>query len=235
MNLVDYFILFIIAICVMEGVYKGFLHALLGVGAFFLSWLASICFYPLLARGLDAKYDLALTLSTYVEGSDYLGSVENMHTAVASLSDDKLSSIIDAADFPLPFTGLIRQNVQDRAFSNIGLHTLGEYTNHTISIVVINLLCFLLVFFLARFILGFVINAADRAYGFPVLQQFDGLLGGSFGFISGIFIAFVLFTAVPAFLAVQSTAFFKQYFDSAFLGPFFYQSNFILNGIRGIL
>ncbi len=235
MNLVDAGILVVIVLCVLEGVHKGFLHALGGIAAFFFSWLLGVVLNPLVANSLNNSYDLLNTLSTYVEGADSLGNIENAKLLVNGLTESKLNSIIDHANFTTPFPQLIKLNVTSEAFREEGLRTLGEYTNHTLAIVILNIAAFLLVFVIARLVFGFILNGYDKTVGLPVLKHFDPLLGGGFGLVNGIFLLFALFILVPTFMAVQPVKFVQQYLDSSLLGSFFYQSNFILNSIRGVL
>lgn len=235
MNLVDVFIIIGIAVCILIGVYKGFLHSLLGIGAFLVSWLLSVILGPLVARSINKSYDLLNTLSIYIEGADSLGSIDNAKIPVNGLSDIKLDSIIDNANIPQPFPQLIKLNIKSQAFESAGMKTLGDYTNQTLSIVLINILAFFIIFIIARIVLQFFINGYDSTWNLPIINQYDSLLGGSFGLINGILFLFVIFILVPTFLAIQPTKIIQQYLDSSLLGGFFYKSNFLLNSMRGVL
>ena len=233
MNLVDFFIIVVLSACILIGVYKGFLHSLLGIGAFLISWLMCAILGPTVARSLDKSHKLLDTLSIYVEGADSLGSIDNAKIPVSELTDVRLDSIIDNANIPEPFPQLIKLNIKKGTFPQ--LQTLGDYTNQTLSIVLINILAFFVIFIIARVVLQFVINGYDSTWKLPIIRQYDSLLGGSFGLINGILFLFVIFILVPTFLAIQPTKIIQQYLDSSLLGSFFYKSNFILNSMRGVL
>ncbi len=235
MNLIDLFVIIVVAISVLHGIYRGFINSVSRIGAFFLSWLSAFIFSPLISRLIESKEELFASLITYVEGAEKLGNVENAKLLVDKISSADLNAIITNANFPQPFPALIKENVLNKAFADKGLATLGEYTNYTVVCTIVNILCFLIVFMIATVIFSFVINALDKTIRFPVLKQFDGLLGGGFGLILGCFSMFVIFLVVPIILVLMDIKYISEYLNNSFLGTFFYKYNFILNFIRGVI
>jgi uncharacterized membrane protein required for colicin V production len=233
MNLIDLFAIIVIAIAILEGVYRGFINSVCKVGAFFLSWITAFLLSPLLANSIPNENNLFQTLLTYADASEKLGTVDTSKMLISQLKQTDLNTIISNANFPQPFPNLIKQNVTNHAFSAKGITTLGEYTNETIVCIMINIISFLVIFLIAALIFGFIINALDNSFRFPVLRQMDGLLGGGFGLILGCFSLFIIFMIVPLILVLVDVKQITDYLNNSFLGSFFYKSNFILNFMRG--
>jgi uncharacterized membrane protein required for colicin V production len=235
MNLIDLFIILIVAIAVLEGVYRGFINSVSRIGAFFLSWITAFLFSPALAGFAQNQKDFFNYLITYVDVTEQLGNIENAKLLVGQIKETDLNAIISNANLPQPFPALIKDNVVNKAFESKGLTTLGQYANETIVCTIVNILCFLAIFLIATFLFIFIINALDRTLRFPVLRQFDGLLGGGFGLILGCFTLFVVFLVVPIILVMMEVKLVSDYLNSSFLGSFFYKSNFFMNFIRGVI
>jgi hypothetical protein len=154
---------------------------------------------------------------------------------VADIAPDQINQIITDSNLPAPFASLMRQNVLDQVFAGDGITTLGEYYNYTITNVCINILSFFIVFFLAKIVFTFVVNALNYTLEFPMLKKYDGLTGGVFGLLNGIFITYAVFTLTPLLLIVQPLQEIYDIVYDSLIAHIFYTSNFILNFIRGIV
>ena len=171
----------------------------------------------------------------YAEGSEQLVNFEDTKLLIENLSIDQIKELVSESNLPAPFSSLMVSNITGGVFSDQGVTTLGEYYNLTIANVCVNILSFFVVFFIARAILTFVINAANYTFKFPVLQMFDSTVGGVFGFLSGLFMTYAVFILMPLLLIVQPI---QQIYDIIYgsvFADFFYSSNFLLNFIRGTI
>lgn len=234
MNLINLVFILLITIAVLEGIYKGFLHSSLSLGAFFLSALTSYIFHPVVSAAVKASSSLFNFLLYYTEGAEKIKNFEDASLAVSGLTPDKLNSIITTSSAPEPFQALIRQNVQSHAFAAQGLSTIGEYFNMTIVCAVLNILSFLLVFLIARVLFAFVLGALNYTIEFPELKRYDRTIGGLFGASRGVLLCFLIVMLVPVIFLVMPVDKITEYYQSSSLGMFFYNNNFLLLLIRGI-
>jgi len=235
MNLIDVFIIIVIAITILEGIYKGFINSVSRIGAFFLSWISAFIFSPGIATLIQGNESIFTSLLTYVEGAEKLGNIENAKILIDQTKDTDLNTIINNANFPQPFTSLIKDNIANHAFANKGVTTLGDYVNQTITCTIVNIISFLFIFLIATLLFTFIINALDKTIKFPVLRQFDSLLGAGFGLILGCFTLFIIFLVIPIVLVLMDVKVVSEYLNGSFLGSFFYKSNFIMNFMRGVI
>ena len=233
MNWVTIVLFIIIGIGLLEGIYRGFLHSAVNLGAFFLSLLTSYLLYPVVSTAVKASKSIFGFLLYYTEGAEKIVSFEDTHLLINTLSPEKLNSIITTSALSPPFPTLIEQNVTTKAFAAEGLTTIGEYYNMTIVCAVLNILSFLLVFVAARIVYTFILGIVNYTVKFPELKQYDRITGALFGVSRGVLACFLVVTIVPVVLLVIPVDQISEYFTSSAVGMFFYQNNFLLHLISG--
>jgi uncharacterized membrane protein required for colicin V production len=235
LNLIDVFFIAVIFIAALEGIYKGFLHSSLSLGAFFLSILTSYIFYPVVSAAVKANSTMFNFFYYYTEGAEKIANFEDANLLINGLQPDKLHSVISTSTLTEPFTTLISQNVHNAAFASSGLKTLGDYYNMTIVCAVINIMSFIVVFLIARIIFSFVLGAVNYTVQFPELKRNDKVIGAFFGVSRGLMFCFLLITIIPVMFLVVPVNQITQYFQNSSIGMFFYQHNFFLHLIRGVI
>ena len=234
MNLVSVFLLILICFTLLEGVYRGFMHSIINLGAFFLSIITSFIFSPLVSSAVKANDDIFNFMLYYTEGAEKIAVFKDTSLPIASMTQDKLQSIIAASNLNEPFSTLIHQNVTSSAFAPEGLTTIGQYYNMTIVCTVLNILSFLVMFLIAYIIYTFILGLVNYTVKFPELKQYDRFTGASFGAVRGLMICFLIIMIVPVVFLLLPVDQVADYFYASKLGMFFYNNNFFLHLIRGI-
>ncbi len=235
MNWVNLVLILIILIMVLEGIQRGFLRSAMNLGAFFLSIITSYFFYPVVSTAVKANESLFSYLIYYTEGAEKIKAFENSQLLINSLSSTQLDNIIANSDIAEPFTSLIRQNVEMKAFASSGFTTIGEYYNMTIVSAALNIISFIAVFLIARLIYAFVLGAIDYTVEFPELRQYDRTTGALFGALRGVMFCFLMMMVVPIVFLVLPVDQISDYFNSSNLAVFFSENNFLLHLIRGVV
>ncbi len=233
MNWVNLVLILIMLIMVLEGIHRGFLRSAMNLGAFFLSTITSYLFYPVVSTAVKANESLFSYLIYYTEGAEKIASFESSQLLVNNLSAAQVNDIITGSDITEPFTSLIRQNIETKAFASSGLSTIGEYYNMTIVSAALNIISFLAVFFIARMIFAFVLGAIDYTVEFPELRQYDRTSGALFGALRGVLFCFLIMLVVPIVFLVLPVNQITDYFSSSNLATFFSENNFFFHLIRG--
>ena len=232
MNLLDLLIIGIIAFSVVSGAMRGFTVTALRFASFFISAFLSYLLYPFLARLLGST--VLSSLSIYMEGGEYIHNVDLASQAVSALSPDQISTVVQNANLPTPFSNALQNNITQQSLSGQNAVTLGDYFNITMTNVVLGIISFILLFLLIRMILGVVINATHYVTRLPILKQFNALLGGALGLVRGVLIAFALFMIAPLLTVLLGDTV-TQYINGSMLAPFFNNANFLLSFIGGVL
>ena len=99
--------------------------------------------------------------------------------------------------------------------------------------VVVNIIAFLLIFFVLRLILGFIIEGLDYSVRLPVLSQLDTPISAGFGLVNGVLILLVVFMVLPILLIVLNFEFVHNMVEASFFTPLLYSSNLLLRLIPG--
>ena len=95
---------------------------------------------------------------------------------------------------------------------------------------IIETVCLLLVFILAKIILKFVTFLADAIAKLPILKQFNELGGLIYGILEGLLIIFVIF-AIITFISPVINHSFIDTINSSLLGSLFFNNNILLKFI----
>ena len=233
MNILDIVILFIMAVCMLNGAYNGFILSALHAASFFLSWMIAAIFYPMLSKFIVSRFPRLLsTTAFYVDGSSRIGNVENKMAKIGSFSKDQLSHVMEKTALPNPFFRILKSNIFKSAN---GTKALGEFFDTTMATIVIHIISFLLLFLATKLILNIVINTFKTVRDLPVLKQLDGVAGMGFGLISGIFLIYMLFALVPILMTIAPANIINEFLDGSLFAKFFYTTNVFTNLIRGSL
>ena len=235
MNLVTILFIVLIAITVLEGIYRGFFHSALNLGAFFLSVVTSYLLYPVVSTAVRASESLFRFFFYYTEGAELISSFEDSRLLVEGMSSSTLHRIITESSVSEPFASLIRQNVQTQAFAAGGLKNIGEYYNMTIVSAVLNILSFFAIFIIARIVFQFILGAVEYTVEFPELKQYDRSIGALFGLTRGMLFCFLVVTAIPVILLIIPVDKIPEYFNASSLGTYFLKNNFFIHLISGTI
>ncbi|MGI6176412.1 MAG: CvpA family protein [Christensenellales bacterium] len=233
-NIIDIVLLVVIAFCLLIGSYKGLLHSLISLGSYFVSVGAAYLFHPLLASSLHGGEYYKIIME-YTDGGQRISDVFMINRSVASLTAGETVMLVKNANLPAPIDALLEQNLNTKAFSAQGLSTVTEYFVETISVVVLNIICFLLIYILVRAALAFILNGVHFAFRLPMLRHFDALTGGCFGAVRGFLAVFVIMMIVPVVLTLLPFDVLSNLVETSWIGNFFYRSNFLLTWIKGVL
>ncbi len=232
-NLIDIAVLFIFALFVLSGLYRGFIPSIMNLCGFFISWMVSFMLYPgVSAKLMDNKFFSSLKF--YIEGAERIGSGEAFELSklkVAEIGSEQLKSIIDNASLPIPFNKAVEQNVMNQVYSGKGLSTLGEYFDETIYGVMINIAAFVIVFLVVMVITTLISNAVSYAVKMPQLRHFDSTTGGFIAVIRAFFFMYVLFSLVPIVYILLPVTFITDMVASSATSRIFYIGSIILGSL----
>jgi len=228
-NFLDILVLGLLALFVLVGVYRGFFHSLLSLGALVISCALATIFMPMLSRNFQKHEELYNTVLYYTEGSEFVEDVELSRSTIYAVDTATLEKITANPDMPYPMGKRVYDAIQDEAFLDRGVSSVGDYFNLTIVNTATNILSFLLLFVVIRLVLGFFINNADyAAKGYPQLHRFDRVIGAGLGLIRGFLGLFVLFLLIPLVLIVLPVDMVRDLVEESFFLQFYYHSNILL-------
>ncbi len=235
MNLVNVMFIVLLVVMALEGIYRGFFHSALNLGALFLSIITSFLLYPVVSSAVRTSESLFNFLYYYTEGSELIKPFEASKLLVSGMSDGTLSGIISNSSVSEPFASLIRQNVHTQAFAADVYTTIGQYYNMTIVCAVLNIISFFAIFAIARIIYQFILGAVEYTVEFPELKQYDRTMGALFGLTRGMLFCFLIVTAIPVVLLIVPVDKVADYFNASSMGTYFLGNDFFMHLISGTI
>jgi uncharacterized membrane protein required for colicin V production len=230
-NVIDYGIILLIALCVLFGCYRGFIQSLLNLGGSLLSFAGAFWLFPKLADAVSGNTEIVRLISSYTDSGSILGDLDLSSRAVDTLSASNIDAIVAKANLPDPIGKLLQANLTEKVFSPLGslANTVGDYVNQTILSVSINVLSFIVCFIVCFVVLTILINLIKSVFRYPVLKQLDWLAGGAFGFVIGCVLCFIVFTAMPLLQSVIPLTQFQDLVDQSALAKIFENGNLIVS------
>ncbi|MDR0397129.1 MAG: CvpA family protein [Oscillospiraceae bacterium] len=202
MNVVDYAVAAVVLISLLFGLYKGFIRSVMALLGLFVAMIAAYKLSPRLVEWISGNQTLLDTLMYYTDASIRMSDVTIANTLVSGLSQSQIVSIVAQARLPAPFDVLLENNMINQVFAALPQATVSEYLNQTVISVIIRIVSYVAVFIAAYSIVTLLINLIHYVFRFPVLRQFDMLLGGAFGVVRGIFLVYILFSLAPILMTV---------------------------------
>lgn len=118
--------------------------------------------------------------------------------------------------------GVISKNEQ----VNLGLGIM-EKTAEASSVVVVNVISFIAVIILTKFVLALLIKSLNIITKLPVIKQANALLGMVVGFLSGILISYTLIGILAALNDNNVILSVKEHLDSSLIAVLMYRDNAI--------
>lgn len=240
MNLVDLFVFFVLAIFVLIGMYKGFVRSCMNVASYLVTFVVTLIIYPLASKLMFLNSGLVKNFRFYAEGTEKLANLEMSGVAVSSLSGEQISQIVResvakaAGGLRAPMDRAVLSNMNGLKFEG-SFTTVGEYFNETIVHYGINLLCFILVFFIVKIILNIILSMYDNSESIPTLRQYDTVCGGAIGLIEGVLIFFILFSIIPLVYNIMTIKPIEEMLSSSMMGNLFIRGNIIPRIIRSVV
>lgn len=117
----------------------------------------------------------------------------------------------------------------------LGLQKAAEATGEYLAGMIVNALCFIILFILVNLLLKIAAHFLNTLMKLPILHGTNQLCGAALGFLEGVFYLWVFMIGVAFTPTAQlSQAVMHQVMQSPFL-LWVYQNNFLLNIIGGIL
>lgn len=231
MNPIDVVALIIIVVCVIFGLYRGFIQSVLNLGGGILAFLGSFLLYPHMADAISKNVDITRIIASYTDSQSLLGDLDLSSQPVSGIDAASVEQIVEKANVPSPINALLEHNLENQVFQPLGqmATNVGDYVNQTIISVSINVLCFLLCFVVCFIAATILINLLRAVFRFPVLKHLDAAAGGIFGFLTGILLCYVCFTLLPLLESVIPIENFRQLADESILSKAFSHGSLILS------
>ena len=195
--MIDLIVLGILALCVVVGVYRGFLRSALSFASFILALVIVLIALGPAVRWTRANTSIFSQIEVFTEAGEILSDPDTGQREAGSFTAEELERVLEGTSLPKPIVNSICKNVLAQNKTGEDAVSLEDYINHTIADLVINVAVFIVLYLLVIILLQIVLGLVGAMMKLPVLRQLDGLLGGIGGLLVGLLVVMILFCAVP--------------------------------------
>ena len=228
MNIIDIFILIVLAVSVIFGMYRGFISGVLSVAALIGAAALSLMLSGDLAAWLKGNQTLVDTLMYYTDAGSRISNLDLSLLSVGQMNESMLAQILESANLPNAFETAFITAISGAN----GSMTVSQLLSQTIVSVSISILSFLCCFFVFYLAATFVIHLINYVFELPVLRHLDSLVGGIFGLARVVLLLFILFALVPIVLAIAPVPMISDLIAGSRMAPMF-DSRIILSILNG--
>lgn len=237
MNIVDIVILGVMGLCLVAGMYKGFLSSGLSLCAFVGSWFASLKLYPKVVAFVSGNTAIMDSLRSILDSEEMFQTGSMYAMKVAQATNEQLGQAASEIHIPL-INDMFRDNLMGRVFESVDLSTVGDYLTETLLMSFLNILAFVLVFIAAYVVGTLLVNLFAAVFRFPQLRHLDGLLGGLIGLVRGFVILSLVFAVLPALASTLQSLGVKgiqEMVDSSRFSHYFLNLDLLSTFVRNIM
>ncbi len=229
-NFVDLFIVAVLGLSLIAGMYKGFIASGLTAVGFVGAWFGAMNLYPQVANAIMGNSSFMNIAKYYLDAGSMFEPKSLGDTLVQGAVENGLlkQAIEGIKGVPQVVIDAFRNNVTEQMFSNTNLNNFTDYLGQTVLASAINVLAFILVFVVLYLVLLLVVNLLNNVFHFPLLRHFDWLLGGVFGLARGAVIMLLILAVVPMVMAMVNLDVVQKMMDTSWILTNFYPKDFTL-------
>jgi|GEM_PF-2197531 len=231
MNIIDLAAILLLALFVVIGVYRGFLRSMATVCIFVVAFVFAAIFTGPMVRQAYRKTELYEAINYYTEGDQLLASAGTgiAQSPVDSFRRDELVRILAATTLPVPVQQAVVRNAVDQRKSGLGITSLAEYVDATLTENVLGVGSFIILFVSCVVVLQVGLAMYNALRPLPVLKKHDSLLGGLCGVLFGLMTVMAVFCVLPVVQSVLPVQEFGVMMNKSRVGMIIQEVNFMLS------
>ncbi len=203
----DLIFVIIIAVCVIIGIKQGFVKSLLGIASLFVSIIAAVYLYK---PFIDMLYGIP----------SVAGVIDSI---IAGIKNAILSALGtgETQNIP-PFLGVFIGNMVSEGNEMIAA-ALAEAAFSCILVIVFIIL--------VRIAIAVAVKALNLFTKLPVIKQFNGLLGGIMGLITGVIVCYIAATILFVWSSTEGGIWINEALASSNVAKHFFETNILISSV----
>lgn len=203
----DLIFVIIIAVCVIIGIKQGFVRSLLGIASLFVSIIAAVYLYR---PFIDLLYGIP-AVSGVIDS--IISGIKN--AILSALGSGEIQNLP-------PFLGAL---IGDTITSGNEM-IAGALAEAAFS-------CVLVIIFiiLVRIVIFILVKALNLVTKLPVIKQFNGLLGGVTGLLTGVMICYIAAIILFVWSNANGGAWINEALASSNIAKHFFETNILISSV----
>lgn len=205
--ILDLIFVLILAVCIIIGIKQGFVRSLLGIASLFVSIIAAVYLYK---PFIDMLYGIP-AVSGIIDSC-----IESIKNAILSALGTG-----ETQNIP-PVLGVFIGDMI--ASSNEAIATaLAEAAFSCILVIVFIIL--------VRIAIAVLVKALNLFTKLPVIKQFNGLLGGIMGLITGVIVCYIAATILFVWSNTEGGIWINEALASSAVAKHFFETNILISSV----
>ena len=234
MNIIDAMVIAVLALAIIIGIYQSFSIALASFISYCISWLGAISLGPRLSSFLYNQTEIYNRVVYFTDGGSKVSAVADRSLLVSALDVTKAEQLVADAKLPVPFGEITLDNLLNQRLP--GLSTVSQYFEASVANILLNVLCFIIVFLLIWLAFVIALSYVKYAFELPRVKRVDWLASGAVGFLKGLVICYFVFAAIPLVSVVMSLpAQITEMIEASTFAPIFIQNNIVTYFVSGMI
>jgi len=225
MSWLDILVIIIFGICILFGMWRGFIRTVLGFANFIIAILLTNMLYPHMGRFLRSIDGLFDTLTQSVKSG--LG----LDAAIYAESQAAQLEIINSLPIPAAFRDTLIENNVPIIYNALGAVGFADYVAGFLAGIIINIISMVIVFILIFAGLSILARLLNIVAKLPVINTLNKLLGAAVGAIWGLLLTWLVLGVVVIYLSANTAVDVAQMLDSSAIAGPLHESNFALRFI----
>ena len=223
--LLDLILVFLIAVCIILSMKKGFIGVSKSIVSVILTWALISFVQPAMlgilensALGAGIKERVSENISAVYERESFPKDTKTTDTYAAE-------EICSSLGFPLFLESGIKSAVS--GLYKVEKNVMDVVTN-TVTLIILRVLSLVLLFLFVRFFVFLLVKLLELIFELPVLKTINKTLGAVFGILYALFIVYALCAAVSLFAPADSLVAIEEAVGKTYILKYFYESNILM-------
>lgn len=230
MNWSDLIVIVVILGFGLIGLSKGFIYSLFRLASFFIAAIASVKFYPLLAKVLAGTQ-----MFTNIKSGIYKNlMLQQQMQSPAANEGAKVTAetVVEGLKLPGFMKDMVIKHMVEKmqgAAKLLDVSKVVDGISDVLAHMIIDIMSLILLYVILRVGLIFLRYVLQGVAKLPVFKQMDKLGGFAFGALEGLLTVYIIFAVLMLFHASPQFKGFFEAVETSAIAKFFYQNNFIVD------
>jgi len=201
MSILDFIVIAIMLLCILGGVWRGFIRTVLGFANFILAFFLTSLLYPHVGRFLRNAGGLFESLKTST--SNMLG----IEATIEGRAGAAYYQIINELPLPASMRATLVDSYSDSLVHDaIGATGISDYIAGFLAGIVINIISLVVTFVVIFAALVLITRFLNVVSKLPVINSLNKLLGGALGAAWGLLLTWLVLAVAVIYFAANSGA-----------------------------
>jgi uncharacterized membrane protein required for colicin V production len=229
MTWIDGAFLGIIVVSTLIALSKGFIRTLFGFASMIISLFLTYTIYPYVSEFIIKNTEIFNAIKTKVISALNLEDI-----AKNAISPQAQIDVVNKLAIPKKLKDILIANNNTEVYKMMGVDGIGDYIGGVFATIAINVISFILVYFLISISLGIVVRVIDLISKLPVLHQINKMAGAILGSVIGVLIIWVVCTVFAVIMTVKVDSGIALVLDESSIGKFFFNTNPMMQYVSDI-